>query len=65
MTSPIYDRLMSEVDEEGWRDKEPDFYYCAHHAKHAGFCICCGEFWAGIESFDFEHRCRNKIHLPK
>lgn len=44
-----------EVDEEGWRDKEPDFYYCAHHAKHAGFCICCGEFWAGIESFDFEH----------
>ena len=27
--------------------------YCARHARAAGFCIGCGQFWGGIESFDF------------
>lgn len=35
-------------------DGKPDYYYCS---KHAGrfFCRICGQFWAGIESFDFLH----------
>lgn len=32
---------------------EPSEYYCAHHMYDAGFCPGCGNFWAGVESFDF------------
>lgn len=35
--------------------KEFIWYYCTEHASKNGFCCCCGEFWAGIESFDFIH----------
>lgn len=31
----------------------PDELLCAHHAPKAGFCWGCGNFWAGVESFDF------------
>jgi hypothetical protein len=31
------------------------FYYCPQHAAEEGFCGCCGEFWAGIDSFDLIH----------
>ena len=45
-----------EVDEEGFRtNDEPDYYYCWEHADTHGFCKMCGEFWAGIESFEFIH----------
>ena len=45
-----------EVDEEGFRtNSEPDYYYCWDHADKNGFCKMCGEFWAGIESFEFIH----------
>lgn len=45
-----------EVDEEGFRtNNEPDYYYCWEHADTHGFCKMCGEFWAGIESFEFIH----------
>lgn len=27
--------------------------YCLAHAFANGFCKGCGEFWAGLESFDF------------
>lgn len=32
---------------------EPDYYYCSRHAHHNGFCWSCGQFWGGVESFDF------------
>ena len=28
-------------------------YYCANHCKEHGYCFCCGQFWAGVEMFDF------------
>lgn len=28
-------------------------YFCVEHAPEYGFCYLCGEFWGGIESFDF------------
>lgn len=31
----------------------PSEYYCYSHMRNAGFCPGCGNFWAGIESFDF------------
>lgn len=31
----------------------PNYYYCSSHAKSHGFCNGCGQFGAGIESFDF------------
>jgi hypothetical protein len=30
-------------------------YYCEKHAAENGYCYLCGEFWAGIESFDIVH----------
>lgn len=34
-------------------DGKPDFYYCYEHIHSQGFCKMCGQFWAGVESFDF------------
>lgn len=31
------------------------YHYCPKHAEANGFCVCCGEFWGGIESFEFWH----------
>lgn len=31
----------------------PAEYRCWKHLEHSGFCFGCGQFWAGIESFDF------------
>lgn len=39
--------------DEPKRDDRPDFYYCWEHAQRNGFCKLCGEFWGGVESFDF------------
>jgi hypothetical protein len=27
--------------------------YCYQHAREHGFCFGCGEFWGGVESFEF------------
>lgn len=35
------------------KKEEIEFWYCEEHAFKNGFCICCGEFWGGIEDFDF------------
>lgn len=32
---------------------EPDYYYCNSHCYLHGFCCCCGQFWSGVESFEF------------
>lgn len=29
-------------------------YYCAEHAQEHGYCYICGQFWAGVERFDFD-----------
>lgn len=34
---------------------EPDHWYCSEHAPRYGFCKLCGQFWGGIESFEFHH----------
>lgn len=34
-------------------DTDIQEYYCFTHAKEAGYCWGCGQFWAGNESFDF------------
>lgn len=31
----------------------PDERLCWMHAREAGYCPGCGNFWAGAESFDF------------
>lgn len=33
--------------------EEPDYYYCSSHAAKNGFCFGCGNFWGGVEAFDF------------
>lgn len=35
---------------------EPGCYYCAEHIHGAGFCWGCGNFWGGVETFDFDRR---------
>lgn len=35
---------------------EPDEYFCAEHANAHGYCWGCGDFWAGVETFDFNPR---------
>jgi hypothetical protein len=47
-----------------WDDDEdgdaPAEYYCAEHARDAGYCFVCGLFRGGIESFEFgDGRCDN------
>lgn len=32
---------------------EPDDLLCAEHCTDEGYCWGCGNFWAGIETFDF------------
>ena len=34
-------------------DARPYEYLCWQHIEDSGFCVGCGQFWAGIESFDF------------
>jgi len=29
------------------------YWYCVDHARKHGFCYCCGEFWGGVNSFEF------------
>ena len=45
-------------------DTDPSFY-CAEHAFQHGYCYICGQFWAGIESFDFGpgycENCRSEV----
>jgi hypothetical protein len=37
-----------------WGPNKPEVqYYCGTHAQQQGFCSGCGEFWGGIDSFDF------------
>jgi hypothetical protein len=33
----------------------PTELLCPDHAAEHGYCCVCGQFWSGIESFDFEH----------
>ena len=40
-------------DQNEWT--EDVFYYCGDHAEDNGFCVGCGTFSAGLESFDFIH----------
>jgi hypothetical protein len=37
--------------EEGEEDLSENL--CAEHAAKRGYCICCGNFWAGCSSYDF------------
>lgn len=39
-----------------FRDDEKDLinYFCTTHATKHGYCWSCGEFWAGVEAFDFD-----------
>lgn len=32
---------------------EIEGYYCYDHAWRNGYCFGCGQFWGGVESFDF------------
>jgi hypothetical protein len=46
-------------------EDDPNGYFCSEHAHAQGFCYICGQFWGGIESFDFgpgycEH-CRSEV----
>lgn len=37
---------------QSW-NKRPDEMLCPQHARKAGYCPGCGQFWAGVDSFDF------------
>lgn len=34
-------------------DKEIIEWYCPEHAPEYGYCCLCGQFWGGIEAFEF------------
>ena len=38
-------------------DREITFWYCPTHSQPNGFCWYCGQFWGGVESFDFDGHC--------
>ena len=33
-------------------DDRPGEYLCWKHIDGSGYCVGCGQFWAGVESFD-------------
>jgi len=43
----------------------PDEYACSDHAQQMGYCVGCGQFWGGVDSFDFGTglcpQCRDQI----
>lgn len=47
-------RLLT-AEREREREREPDQVLCSEHAEQYGYCRSCGDFWGGIESFDFTH----------
>lgn len=36
-------------------------YYCSEHCYENGYCWMCGQFWGGVERFEFDqsHLCEN------
>lgn len=43
-------------------------HLCQDHAYEAGYCTLCGEFWGGVESFDFnnpQQLCENCLEQLK
>ena len=54
----IYGNQPCEDLEEPWKC---EYYielnlvenFCCDHAFTNGYCICCGDFWGGVEDFDF------------
>lgn len=45
-------------------DDEPSEILCGKHAAEYGYCCCCGDYCAGMTSFDFHHPgyCDNCYH---
>lgn len=43
-------------------------HLCEEHAYESGYCVLCGEFWGGIETFDIDnpsHLCENCLEQIK
>jgi hypothetical protein len=38
-----------------WVERTPDERLCCDCAPMLGYCRSCGEFWGGVESFEFLH----------
>jgi hypothetical protein len=34
-------------------EDEPEEFFCPEHTHKHGYCWGCGNFWSGVESFDF------------
>lgn len=34
-------------------DEQPSHFYCSDHKFQHGFCVMCGNFYGGVECFDF------------
>lgn len=48
----------------------PHEWLCGTHAAEAGYCSACGDFWGGIESFEFRHprlcdNCHDELAEPE
>ena len=52
---------LSGYAEEDNNQSEPYEYLCGKHMFAHGYCPGCGQFWGGIESFEFSryHLCDN------
>lgn len=59
--NPIFDLSTEEIEAGKADEMEPDYYYCSRHAHKEGFCYGCGQFWGGIESFDFGRGARRGL----
>jgi hypothetical protein len=59
------DGCTGEADRYYYPDDDAFDVLCVEHAVQAGFCFMCGNFWAGVEAFDFSRIagvCPNCIH---
>ena len=50
----VVECLLEFYNDEKDIQEEYKYYYCPKHCQKNGFCWCCGLFWGGVESFEFE-----------
>ena len=48
-----YPECQNEGESLLYPDGKTVAYFCSDHMGPAGFCLGCGSFWGGVESFHF------------
>lgn len=48
------DAIPCQLDDDRCAERVTE-WLCPEHAAEAGYCASCGDFWGGIDTFEFRH----------